>query len=117
MSPAALIERLRADPDSLTFAEVLAVIDAHYQYRPTAFGIGSGDDRIHNPAGTNEGSCRVLAFARRHRLSEAETLALFAEHHRRVLADPAGSDHANIRAFRRHGWGGVRFDGAPLAAK
>jgi hypothetical protein len=35
MSPAALIERLRADPDSLTFAEVLAVIDAHYQYRPT----------------------------------------------------------------------------------
>ncbi|MGD9983119.1 MAG: HopJ type III effector protein [Porticoccaceae bacterium] len=117
MSPEALIERLRNAPDSLSFAEVLAVIDAHYHYTPTAFVNGPGEDCVHNPAGVNEGSCRVLAFARRHRLTEAETLALFAEHHRKVLADPAGSDHANIRAFRRQGWAGVRFDGEPLAVR
>ncbi|MGE3296763.1 MAG: HopJ type III effector protein [Porticoccaceae bacterium] len=115
MTPAELIQRLRAAPEALTFAEVLAVIDAHYHYRPTAFANGLGEDCVHNPAGVNEGSCRVLAFARRHGLGAAETLALFAEHHRKVLENPEGSDHANIRAFRRHGWAGVRFDGEPLA--
>ncbi len=117
MSPEALIERLRDAPERLSFAEVLAVIDAHYQYTPTAFSIGWGEDRVVNAAGANEGSCRVLAFARHQHLDEAETLALFAEHQRKVLADPAGSDHANIRAFRRHGWRGVRFEGAPLTVR
>ncbi|MFZ5654842.1 MAG: HopJ type III effector protein [Pseudomonadota bacterium] len=117
MTPAELIRRLRAAPETLTFAGVLAVIDAHYHYTPTAFANGLGEDCVHNPAGVNEGSCRVLAFARRQRLDEAETLALFAEHHRKVLENPEGSDHANIRAFRRHGWRGVCFEGEPLTPK
>ena len=117
MTPAELIERLRAAPETLAFAEVLAVIDAHYHFTPSAFTNGLGEGCVHNPAGVNAGSCRVLAFARRHGLDEAETLALFAEHHRNVLADPTGDSHANIRAFRRHGWAGVRFEADPLAPK
>ena len=117
MSPQALIERLRDAPESLSFAEVLAVIDAHYHYRPTAFANGLGDDCVVNPPGVNAGSCRVLAFARRHRLGKAETLALFAEHYRKVCDEPEGSDHANIRTFQRHGWDGVCFEGEPLADK
>lgn len=117
MTPAALIEQVRTDPESLAFAEVLDTIDHHYRYTPTAFANGLGADCVRNPAGVNEGSCRVLAFARLHRLSAAETLTLFAEHYRSVLADPAGDSHANIRAFQRHGWAGVTFDGEALAAR
>ena len=116
MTPAELIDRARSAPETLVFAEVLDTIGRHYHYTPTAFANGLGADRVENPAGVNEGSCRVLAFARLHRLSTAETLALFAEHYRSVLADPAGDSHANIRAFRRHGWAGVAFEGKPLVA-
>ncbi len=117
MTPAELIARARSAPDTLVFAEVLDTIGRHYHYTPTAFANGLGSDRVRNPAGVNEGSCRVLAFARLHRLSEADTLALFAEHHRAVLAAPDGDSHANIRAFRRHGWAGVVFAGEPLAPR
>lgn len=114
MTPDELIARARSAPQNLIFAEVLATIDGHYRYTPTAFANGLGVDCVRNPAGVNEGSCRVLAFARLQRLTEADTLALFAEHHRSVLADPAGDSHANIRAFRCHGWAGVVFEGAAL---
>lgn len=116
MTPEELIARARSAPRELTFAEVLATIAGHYRYTPTAFANGLDADCVRNPAGVNEGSCRVLAFARLHRLDEADTLALFAEHYRGVLADPGGDSHANIRAFQRHGWAGVSFDGEPLAA-
>ena len=89
MTPAELIARVRSAPQTLAFAEMLDTIDHHYRYTPTAFANGLGADCVRNPAGVNEGSCRVLAFARLHRLSAAETLALFAEHYRSVLADPA----------------------------
>lgn len=117
MTPAELIARARSAPQALVFAEVLDTIGHHYRYTPTAFANGLGADCVHNPAGVNEGSCRVLAFARLHGLTEADTLALFAEHHRAVVADPEGASHANIRAFRRHGWAGVVFEGEPLAAR
>ncbi|GMU47015.1 MAG: hypothetical protein AMXMBFR26_17970 [Porticoccaceae bacterium] len=116
MTPAELIARARSAPEALTFAAVLDTIGRHYHYTPTAFTNGLGAARVENPAGVNEGSCRVLAFARLHGLTEADTLALFAEHYRAVLAEPAGDSHANIRAFQRHGWAGVAFEGEPLVA-
>ena len=36
------------------------------------------------------------------------------QEYRQVLANPDGEDHANIRAFMRNGWKGIRFDGEPL---
>ena len=117
MTLEALIQRLRTAPEGLAFADVLSVIDAHYDYQPTAFSNGLGADCVVNAAGVNEGSCRVLAFAQEQGLDVAETLALFAEHYQKVRRDPEGSDHANIRAFARHGWKGVRFQGRPLCKK
>lgn len=101
----------------LLFAEVLATIAAHYTYTPQAFQNGVGEDCVHNPAGTNEGSCKVFAFGQLQGLDEAQTLACFAEHYRKVLATPEATDHANIRTFMRHGWAGVGFEGEVLTTK
>lgn len=115
LTPAQLLERIAATPDTIAFADVQATIDAHYRYSPTRFVNGSGGDPVVNPAGTNEGSCRLFAFARLNRLSEAATLACFGHFYRdEVLGDPNGTNHANIRRFMRDGWAGVTFDGEPL---
>lgn len=93
----------------LNFAEVMACIEAHYQYTPQSFSNGLGEDCVQNPAGTNEGSCKVFAFGQLQKLTPAQTLACFGEHYRKVLATPEGTDHANIRTFMRHGWLGIQF--------
>lgn len=110
MSVNAFLQRLRQQPETLVFADALAIIAAHYHFTPTAFRNGE----VSNAVGENSGSCQWLAFARLQGLSEADTLHGFGEHYRAVRAEPAGSNHANIRNFQRHGWAGVAFDGEPL---
>jgi hypothetical protein len=114
----ALLRQLADHPDSIEFAAVSALIAAHYDYTPTRFCNGVGADRVINAAGSNEGSCRIFAFAQLNGLDAAQTLACFGRFYREdVLGNPSGSDHANIRAFMRHGWSGMQFDGAPLRPK
>lgn len=109
-----LIKQIRQAPDSIDFAMVINVIDASYQYTPTRFTNGT----VVNEAGTNEGSCKVFAFAELHQLSEMETLALFGKYYREdVMENPAGNDHGNIRNFILDGWLGIRFEGEPLTIK
>ena len=117
MTIATLLAQLHSDPDSIAFPQVIETINAHYNYTPTQFNNGSGADCVVNAAGTNEGSCRIFAFAQLNRLSEAETLACFGQFYRDVLSTPNGSDHANIRTFMRHGWNGIKFDDLALRAK
>ena len=95
------------------FAAVLAHIDARYAFTPTAFDNGAA----HNAAGQNSGSCKVFSFAQVEGLDATQTLALFAEHYRAVLATPQAQDHANIRNFMQHGFAGLRFAGVALVAK
>ena len=111
----AFVARLRKEV--VPFADTLALIGELYDYTPTAFGNGVGEDRLDSPAGTNEGSCKVFAFGRLNGLSEQDTLACFGEHYQAVLDDPAGSGHPNIRLFMRHGWDGIVFEAMPLAPK
>ena len=108
-----LLQQLRNAPESLVFADIIAVIDSHYAFSPAGFRNGD----TYNDAGQNNGSCKVFAFARLHQLDAATTLGLFAEHYRAVLATPEGSDHANIRNFMRSGWDGIQFDDTPLMAR
>lgn len=109
-----LIEHARHAPESVGFSVVIDTINTAYQYTPTRFTNGS----IVNEAGTNEGSCKVFAFAELNQLSEVETLALFGSYYRDdVMGNPTGGDHANIRNFILDGRLGIRFDGEPLAAK
>lgn len=111
-----LLEKLQTQQD-LNFADVIATIEAHYIYTPQSFTNGIGESRVQNPAGTNEGSCKVFAFGKLQQLSPEQTLACFGEHYRKVLATPEGTDHGNIRSFMRHGWAGVEFLGAEPALK
>ncbi|OYY74920.1 MAG: hypothetical protein B7Y40_02930 [Gammaproteobacteria bacterium 28-57-27] len=108
--------KARLHNGTVLFAETLALIGELYRYVPTAFKNGLGDDALHSPAGTNEGSCKVFAFARLNGLSPDETLACFGEHYQAVLADPVGTGHPNIRLFMRDGFAGIRFEGAPLVS-
>ena len=65
----------------------------------------------------NAGSCRVFAFAKLHNLSAPDTLSLFAEHYKSVLANPIGTDHQNIRQFKKYSWAGISLKGEVLKAK
>ncbi|MFW2153809.1 HopJ type III effector protein, partial [Acinetobacter gyllenbergii] len=71
----------------------------------------------HNAATENQGSAKVLSFAKIEGLDQAQTLNLFAEHYASVLATPESTDHQNIRQFMQHGWDGVTFEGQALTAK
>lgn len=108
------LQRLRAAPDTVAFGDCITVIDEHYAFTPTAFSNGG----TRNEAGQNNGSCKLLSFARLQGLSEAETLSCFGDYYRKdVLGNPGGSDHQNIRNFMRSGWAGVQFDGEALQPK
>lgn len=85
-----------------TFADVITFIESNYHYSPVAFVNGE----VSSPAGTNEGSAKVFAFAKLNGLNQLDTLALFCEHYKSVQATPNGTDHANIRNFLYYGWQG-----------
>jgi len=96
------------------FEDTIAVIAANYDYSPTRFSNGD----LVNEAGTNEGSCKIFAFAQLNNLSEQQTLNCFGRFYRvDVLENPEGTDHGNIRNFMVHGWSGIRFEKSALTAK
>jgi hypothetical protein len=107
------IEQLRETLTTLKFSEVMAIIDALYNFRPTEFTNGG----THNEADQNNGSCKLFAFAQLNEFTEPQTLALFAEYYRDVLATPNGVDHQNIRHFMMTGWSGISFSELPLTPK
>jgi hypothetical protein len=99
--------------NSAAFNEVIDFIETYYQHQPTAFKNGD----VYNEVTQNQGSAKVFAFARLHNLSAADTLYLFAEHYRSVLAHPQATDHQNIRQFMAQGWPGLVFEGEALIRK
>lgn len=112
------IEKTASAPESISFQGTMDVISEYYDYSPTRFTNGLEDDQVENLAGSNEGSCKIFAFAKLNGLSEAQTLTCFGDFYRDdVLKNPQGTDHANIRTFMRHGWAGIAFDGEALVAK
>lgn len=109
MSIADFIKRLGRD-ESLDFEDTIALIEANYRYSPVAFD----NALVHNPAGRNEGSCKIFAFALLNGLDREQALACFGRFYRDVLANPGGTDHANIRAFMQTGMAGLHFHGRAL---
>jgi hypothetical protein len=113
-----LISALKTQPESVEFADVISVIDTNYLYTPSDFTNGLGEEKAVNKAGTNEGSCKILAFAQDQGLSVEQTLHCFGQYYREdVLKNPEGSDHANIRNFIKSGWEGLSFSQAPLVKR
>jgi len=106
------IEKLNTQVEQVEFSEVMAIISANYLYHPCSFSNGE----LINEAGTNEGSCKVFAFAKLHELSEQATLACFGRYYREdVLKNPLGEDHKNIRNFIKQGWQAINFEGIALS--
>lgn len=113
-----LISRIKQTPQSIEFQDVISTIDKHYDYTPTRFTNGSNENTVINEAGSNEGSCKIFAFAQLSDLDKNETLACFGRYYRDdVLKHHKGSDHMNIRQFMRTGWAGIYFDNPALEAK
>jgi hypothetical protein len=110
-----LLQHLSDAPDSsITFNDTITLIDALYEFTPTAFSNGS----LHNEAGENNGSCKLFSFAQRHGLSQQQTLHCFGSYYRDdVLNHPEGTDHQNIRNFIKTGWDGIKFSGNALTPK
>lgn len=110
-----LINAIKTSPERVEFSDVMNTIGEHYDYSPVEFK--NGPDVV-NAAGTNEGSCKIFAFAQLNKLTVDETLACFGQYYRDdVLANPKGDDHSNIRAFMTSGWDGICFSSAALKAK
>jgi hypothetical protein len=114
MNLQAFLEQLTTRPDSIEFDDTMAVIEQHYEFTPTAFVNGDCE----NEAGSNNGSCKILAFGQLNALSKEATLACFGRFYREdVLNNPDGEDHQNIRNFIKSGWDKVRFDDQALSPK
>ncbi|MEE8379486.1 MAG: HopJ type III effector protein [Gammaproteobacteria bacterium] len=115
MTAKELIKLIKTQPDKVEFDQVIDCIHDNYEYSPTHFTNGQGHDLVNNLSGSNEGSCKIFAFATLNGLNEEETLACFGKYYREdVLNHPEGNDHANIRTFMRHGWSGIQFEGTVL---
>jgi hypothetical protein len=113
-----LIQQIKSEPDSVEFDDVIDCIDEHFEYTPTRFTNGHGHDTVINQAGSNEGSCKIFAFATIAGLNKEETLNCFGKYYREdVLQHPDVNDHANIRTFMRHGWDGIRFAQSALSPR
>jgi len=113
-----LLIKIANHPETVTFNEVIATITEHYHYTPSRLSNGVEGDQVVSEPGSNEGSCKIFAFAKLNKLSEIQTLHCFGDYYRQdVLQNPGGNDHGNIRTFMRHGWGGIEFDQAPLTEK
>ncbi len=108
------LKKLDTAPDSVAFNDTIALIDAHYDFTPTAFDNGA----TRNEAGQNNGSCKLFSFAKLNNLTKGQTLACFGDYYRKdVLGNPNGADHQNIRNFMKTGWEGIKFEGEALRRK
>jgi hypothetical protein len=117
MNLKSFIEKIKTNVP-ISFDETMAVISENYAYQATEFCNGLNEDKLVNKAGTNEGSCKIFAFALIHELDQQQTLGLFGDYYRvDVLNNPDGAGHQNIRNFMRYGWEGIGFSGAALVAK
>ena len=109
-----LIEQLNNQPKNVEFEDVMKVISDNFDYTPTQFTNGNAV----NEAGTNEGSCKIFAFAKLANLTPEQTLHCFGRYYRQdVVENPEGEDHANIRNFIKYGWGKVNFEQNALTEK
>lgn len=59
MDLATFLATLNNNPSEIDFEDTIAVIEANYQFTPTAFHNGD----LHNDPGQNNGSCKILFSA------------------------------------------------------
>jgi hypothetical protein len=98
----------------IQFKDIIAYIDAHYDFEPCAFLNGD----IENATGQNSGSCKVFQFAIIEDLTKEQTLTCFGEYYQvEVLQNLEGSNHQNIRNFIMYGFDRLKFETLTLTKK
>ncbi|MER0440474.1 HopJ type III effector protein [Emticicia sp. W12TSBA100-4] len=108
------LKKLNETPQEVAFTDTMAVVEALYDFTPTAFQNGD----LHNEAGQNSGSCKLFSFAKLQNFSVEQTLACFGDfYHKDVLENPDATNHQNIRNFMKTGWKGISFEGTALTEK
>jgi len=108
------LERLNTQPESIEFEQTMQVIEDSFDFHPTAFTNGSNL----NDKGTNEGSCKIFAFAELNNLDTRQTLNCFGKYYREdVLQHPDNDNHGNIRQFMKTGLDGIQFENPALVKK
>lgn len=114
MTIPAFIEKINSNPTSISFQEVIGLIDDNYDFTPTTFKNGN----TLNEAGQNSGSCKLFFFTKLNNFSVDQTLQCFGDYYRKDVLDfPDKDDHQNIRNFMKYGWDGIDFEGTALRAK
>lgn len=109
-----LLEKIKNTPTEISFEEVIAYIDKHYDFTPSAFTNGA----LQNTENQNNGSCKILFFSKINSLNKEETLHLFGDFYRKeVLLNPEGENHQNIRNFIKFGFEGLSFEKEVLTLK
>jgi len=104
--------------EAVSFDDTISIITKNYSYQATEFSNGLEDKKLINATGTNEGSCKIFAFAQINQLDQQQTLNLFGDFYRKdVLEDLSGNGHQNIRNFMQFGWEGIHFTDHALSAK
>lgn len=108
------LDKIKTNPEQISFEESVAYIDENYHFSPTSFRNGE----IVNEENQNNGSCKIFSFAKKHNLNQQETLHLFGDFYRKeVLENPNGDNHQNIRNFIKFGWEGIHFENEALVEK
>jgi len=88
--------KLKENPKQIEFSETIEVIEAYYDFSPTAF----------------------VTFSKIESLAKEETLACFgAFYYDEVINDPTGAGHQNIRNFMKSGFDRLTIHGAALTKK
>jgi len=117
MSLSRFIEQIKNN-ENISFDQTIEIITSNYNYTATEFSNGLANAKLVNEAGSNEGSCKIFAFAQINQLNQQQTLNLFGDFYRKdVLEHPSGNGHQNIRNFMLFGWDGIQFSGQALSAK
>ena len=108
------LKKLNETPQEVAFTDTMAVVEAIYDFTPTAFQNGD----LRNEAGQNSGSCKLFSLAKLQNFSLEQTLACFGDFYRKdVLENPDATNHQNIRNFMKTGWDGISFEGQALLEK
>ena len=108
------INKIKQNPETISFQDTIALIDSSYNFTPTAFKNGNQ----FNNTNENNGSCKIFSFAKINNLEKDATLSLFGSYYfDDVLKNPDGIDHQNIRNFMSFGWDGISFDCEALELK
>jgi len=106
--------KLTNTPKKLNFSDTINIIEANYNFTPSAFKNGD----LENSNTQNLGSCKVFSFALKQNFTKEETLASFAQYYFiDVLENPNATDHQNIRNFIKTGFEGLIFEKETLTEK